>query len=298
MTNTNNTPDHRIISQNSQGFYINHKKKIFSIIKSFFTPKMSSRKRTRTNKANVVTVYTRVKEHPDVFRVENNLLFCNYCDLSVEWRHKSTVDSHCLGKKHLAQKKIYEDNRNRSSQQTLETTLLAADSKREVVENLIQAFASANIPLEKINFLLPFFKKYLKEGGTIPQAPTLRQLYLPSVFEKHVKNLSSIFNSKPVCIIMDEFSDDCARSVVNTLFTYRENTKLVSVDFLQRVNNTTIGQTLLPILHSYNISLNIPRLFFSDSAAYMKKCFRDVLKPVMPQLVHVPCLAHILNLIG
>ena len=97
---------------------------------------------------------------------------------------------------------------------------------------------------------------------------------------------------------MDELSDDCAHSVVNTLFTHRENTKLVSVDFLERVNNTTIGQTLLPILHSYNISLNIPRLFLSDSAAYMKKYYREVLKPVMPQLIHVLCPAHILNLIG
>ena len=97
---------------------------------------------------------------------------------------------------------------------------------------------------------------------------------------------------------MDELSDDCARSVVNTLFTYRQNTKLVSVNFLQRVNNTTIGQTLISILHSYNISLNIPRLFLSDSAAYMKKCFREVLKPVMSQLIHLPFSAHILNLIG
>ncbi len=97
---------------------------------------------------------------------------------------------------------------------------------------------------------------------------------------------------------MDELSDDCAHSVVNTLFTYRQDTKLVSVDFLKRVNNTTIGQTLLPILHSYNISLNIPCLFLTDSAAYMKKCFHEVLKPVMPQLIHVPCSAHILNLIG
>ncbi len=76
---------------------------------------MTFRKRTKTNKANAVTVYTRVKEHPDVFRVENGLLFCNYCDLTVEWRYKSTVDSHCSGKKHLAQKKIYEDNQSKKN---------------------------------------------------------------------------------------------------------------------------------------------------------------------------------------
>src|SRR5215216_1958094 len=95
-------------------------------------------------KVSSITAYTQVDEYKEVFRVDGSLLFCNYCDLSVEWRHKSTVDSHCLGKKHLAQKKIYEANIQRKSQQTLGTTLLAADSKREVVENLIQAFASAN----------------------------------------------------------------------------------------------------------------------------------------------------------
>ncbi|RHZ86998.1 hypothetical protein Glove_41g190 [Diversispora epigaea] len=30
----------------------------------------------------------------------------------------------------------------------------------------------------------------------------------------------------------------------------------------------------------------------------MKKCHRDVLSPLMPQLTHIPCCAHILNLIG
>ena len=110
--------------------------------------------------------------------------------------------------------------------------------------------------------------------------------------------LKLIFDSKAICTIMDESSDDCARSVVNTLFTYQSHTKLVSVDFLEQVNNTTIAQTLLPILLSYNIPLNISHLFLSDSAAYMKKCYRDVLKPIMPQLIHLPCPAHILNLIG
>ena len=97
---------------------------------------------------------------------------------------------------------------------------------------------------------------------------------------------------------MDETTDDCARSVVNTLFCYRNETKLVSVDFLERVNNTTMGQVLTTILTRFNISFNLPRLFLTDSATYMKKCHRDVLSSLMPQLTHVPCCAHIINLIG
>jgi hypothetical protein len=60
--------------------------------------------------------------------------------------------------------------------------LRAADSKKIVIEDLIDAFVGADIPLQKVDKLLPFFKKNLKEGGTIPQAPTLRQIYLPNGF--------------------------------------------------------------------------------------------------------------------
>ncbi|PKK69486.1 hypothetical protein RhiirC2_501479 [Rhizophagus irregularis] len=97
---------------------------------------MSFRKRTKTNKANAITIYTRVKEHPDVFRVENSLLFCNYCDLSVEWRHKSTVDSHCLGKKHLAQKK---------SMKLIKTRV--TDLHKNVTCRSVQICTSKNFPV-------------------------------------------------------------------------------------------------------------------------------------------------------
>ena len=33
-----------------------------------------------------------------MFRANNGLLFCNYCDLSVEWKYKLTIDTHCASK--------------------------------------------------------------------------------------------------------------------------------------------------------------------------------------------------------
>lgn len=250
-----------------------------------------------TKRRKVVSVYTRCNEYEGIFRVDDSILFCNYCNISVEWRQKSTVDNHCKSQKHISSVKSHED-KSKSQQLTFASTQTAAESKKQLIEELIEAFSIADIPLEKVNSLLPFFKKHIKNGGSIPQAPTLRQLYLPNVFDKHYQSLRSFFDSKPVAIIMDETTDDCARSVVNTIFCYRDKTKLVSVDFLERVNNTTMGQVLMTILTNYNISFNLPRLFLSDSAAYMKKCYREVLSPLMPQLIHVPCCAHIINLIG
>ena len=207
---------------------------------------------------------------------------------------KSTVDGHCLSKSHIKKKQTYENNARRQGQ----VTISAFESKKEVIEDLIEAFSLANIPLEKINNLVPFFKKYLKEGGAIPKAPTIRRIHLPRVFNNHLSLLQNFFKQKPVAIIIDETTDDCSRSVVNTLFAFRQHTKLVSVDFLEHVNNSTMGGILLSILLHYNIPYILPKLFLSDSVTYMKKYFQEILKPIMPQLIYLPCCAHIINLIG
>ncbi|CAG8855646.1 35973_t:CDS:1, partial [Gigaspora margarita] len=78
--------------------------------------------------------------------------------------------------------------------------------------------------------------------SSIPLAKASRQNYLKPVYKKHISIVKSEFFGKPVAIIVDETTDDCARSVVNILFNYQNLTKLVLVNFLNKVNNTTVGQ--------------------------------------------------------
>ena len=156
----------------------------------------------------------------------------------------------------------------------------------------------AGIPLEKVDKLQKWLRENCHEGGFIPKSDTLRREYLPKLFEDHINQLKEYFCGKRVSIIIDETTDSRARSVVNILFSYNGTTKLIHVDYLDSVNNCTIGQLVIQTLVQWAIPFDLPQLVASDSAAYMKKCYRDVLKPLMPQLVHLPCLAHILNLIG
>src|SRR5207245_2530925 len=120
-------------------------------------------------------------------------------------------DKHCSSQKHLSNVKKQEETQNKTQQLTLSSIQASADLKKQLIEDLIEVFAIADIPLEKVNSLLPFFKKHIKNGGSIPQAPTLRQIYLPNVFDKHYQSFSLFFDSKPVAMIMDETTDDCAR---------------------------------------------------------------------------------------
>ena len=137
-----------------------------------------------SKKRKTVSIHTRCKEYEN-FRVDDNILFCNYCNVSVEWKHKSVIDSHYSNQKHISNIKKQETQSNKTQQLTLFSAQKAAESKKQLIEDLIEAFAVADIPLEKVNFILSFFKKYVKNGGSIPQVSTLRQIYLSNVFNKH-----------------------------------------------------------------------------------------------------------------
>jgi len=123
---------------------------------------------TKKRKHNQITVQTRVEQNPEEFRVDNDILFCNFCDHSVDWTRKSTVDDHLKSLTHKNKKAAYENKKCQMHQQTIKTSLTSFESRKLIIHDLIEAFAAADIPLEKVNSLLPFFKKHCKEGGTIP----------------------------------------------------------------------------------------------------------------------------------
>ncbi|CAI2195152.1 13506_t:CDS:1, partial [Funneliformis geosporum] len=95
-----------------------------------------------------VTINTRIDEYPGKFRVDDRLLFCNFCDHSVDWVQKSTIDNHLNSISHKNKKYLYE-NKQRRQQQTLVTSFSSSESKKIIIHDLIEAFTAADIPLEK-----------------------------------------------------------------------------------------------------------------------------------------------------
>lgn len=73
---------------------------------------------------------------------------------------------------------------------------------------------------------------------------------------------------------------------------------LVDVIFMYRCNYSTISQAILASLHSNDLDLNDAWAVVTDNAAYCLKAYREVLKGVMLNSVHVTCLCHIINLVG
>jgi hypothetical protein len=70
---------------------------------------MTKRRRIRIK----VTINTRVEENPGEFRVDNGILFCNFCDHSIDWVQKSTVDDHLNSIMHKNNKQFLENKKHK-----------------------------------------------------------------------------------------------------------------------------------------------------------------------------------------
>ena len=87
-----------------------------------------------SKKRKTVSIHTRCKEYEN-FHVDDNILFCNYCNVS-EWKHKSVIDKHCSSQKHLSNVKKQEETQNKTQQLTLSSTQASADLKNNLLKTL------------------------------------------------------------------------------------------------------------------------------------------------------------------
>ncbi|CAG8719602.1 20732_t:CDS:2 [Rhizophagus irregularis] len=86
-------------------------------------------------KQKTSSVFTRCNEYKDIFRVDDNVLFCNYCNISIDWKRKSTVDNHCKSQKHVIDVRSQKESQNKTQQLTLLCTQAVSESKKQLIED-------------------------------------------------------------------------------------------------------------------------------------------------------------------
>jgi len=101
-------------------------------------------------------------EYRENYIVQGNVLWCRFCNLEVEHKRKDSIDKHLHTAKHLKNKTT--NNSNLSIQRTLPSFENTISEKERVNIDVVAAFTSADIPLEKIEKLKPFLLKYCKNG--------------------------------------------------------------------------------------------------------------------------------------
>lgn len=228
-------------------------------------------------KPTSVTVAVRVSQYPKgTFHVDDGIMFCSRCNVSIDWTKKDTCDDHLKGKRHL--KKVSSENATNTTLSEPSTKKVclqssidgcfkrqnnSASARQHVIFDLVNAFTSANIPAEKLNnpALRDFFEKHVKNGGSIATAEQVRQKYIPELYEIKVRDIKREFHDNYVAVFVDETTDCRQRYVLNILFKKLDacnskSPKLVSTIFLKEANHRTVSQAILKTIAEYEVNFD------------------------------------------
>ncbi|XP_033245103.1 uncharacterized protein LOC117187204 [Drosophila miranda] len=178
------------------------------------------------------------------------------------------------------------------------------NSNDEFKMDLCTALIAANIPWNVLSngTFNNFLKKYT--GQQIPDESTLKKNYLDKTYQQSIQKIRESIKDENVWISVDETTDKQGRYVANLIIrtlSEKESSSsfLLSCKQLEEVNNATVSRFVndsIRILWPHGNELKV-LLLLTDTAAYMIKAGKN-LKVFYPNLIHITCLAHGLNLIA
>lgn len=257
----------------------------------------------------------RVVEFPNEgFSVLDGNVYCNNCNCSVSWVHKSDIVKHIQTDKHKNGKKMRtleagpskseSISRPAKRQRCMSDIVSASQKKTELIADLITIFAVADIPLQKVDAIRPFLRKHVPNGGNIPSSSQLREIHLPRLMPEIESAVSKLMkDTSSVNVILDETTDNTSRVVLDILFKIPVREKpILAQTFLfdAHVNHSLLAQSVVDTLGKYQVPLTrgVVDSLVGDGASYIGKAYKEILQPLMPDLINVWCMSHQLNLIG
>ena len=87
-------------------------------------------------------------------------------------------------------------------------------------------------------------------------------------------------------------------SLLNVIASIHGKPYLIGGGHMEACNHCSFSQAIIRSVTDIDIEFSHITAVVSDSAAYCRKAYREVLSAVVPNSVHVLCLAHIVNLVA
>lgn len=180
----------------------------------------------------------------NIFSTDGQILFCKICETRVAADKKFTVQQHIGRDKHQRSLKLEEKNKARQSL-LIDSASNSNASFSEFFKELCEAFASANIPLNKVNnpIFKGFMEKYMQRS--IPEESTLRRNYIPRCYNDVLCQIRKSVIGKKIFVSIDETCDVESRNVANVIVGTMQsdepaNVFLLTSEVLEKVNYTSI----------------------------------------------------------
>ena len=233
----------------------------------------------------------------DTFSVSGDVVTCNACLTSLTNPRKFTLEQHVKTNKHKESLRLKEVAAFRMEE--LRSAAETGSRRSPFYVALCEALVKADIPFEKL--LNDAFKNFLETWTSqhVPAPTTLRDAYVPAIYEEVVENIRQSIGANQIWISIDETTDSAGRYVANVIVGELSSdgprrSFLLACENLQATNSTTIAQLFcnsLLLLWRGQMHHDRVLLFVTDAAPYMKKAART-LGGLFPKMCHSTCVAH------
>ncbi|XP_067894166.1 CGG triplet repeat-binding protein 1-like [Heterodontus francisci] len=141
---------------------------------------------SKSKAATTITAAHRVKEFgSQILHADGGVLFCKGCSVSLDHMQQATVQGHFESESHRSRKRASNtallENAHAKKQATVSSLFKKSTESSEncqlVTMELVDAFASANIPLEKLHHpkLRVFIQRNAQNDSCLPSANKIRQ---------------------------------------------------------------------------------------------------------------------------
>lgn len=229
-------------------------------------------KRSRLPPLTKVTAAERARQFDKDFYSEGSILFCKFCTHSVGFTRVDTVKDHIKSRRHRVNKERLTGSEEHAKlkQLTLTTVSQSKQLRDDFILDFVKMCTVADIPLEKCDRMKGFVVKHCKQGGSLPQTSTLRQLHVPRLFDQHFKCLQSLVEDVPVSIIADETTDIRDHSILNVIVGVQGSYYLIDVITLDSCNHSTLSRGVIQAATSVGIKFTDVIAFVSDSIMFIQ----------------------------
>ena len=183
----------------------------------------AAKKAKRSAPLSCVTAEERVKLFKTDFYVDGGVLFCCFCEHSIDFTCIDTVKDHLKSKTHAAKKETQKAKNSSlyvpstSRKMTLGTVAKSRDLRVDFILDYVKMCTVADIPLKKMDKMRPLLEKHCKQAEALPKVPTLSTTYASKLYKSPYSALISHLHDDYVSITADETTDVCDHSILNVI---------------------------------------------------------------------------------
>ncbi|XP_028568774.2 uncharacterized protein LOC114588023 [Podarcis muralis] len=172
-----------------------------------------------------------------------------------------------------------------------------------ILLSLVQALAHTGIPLSEAGFFEALITRPLGVRRSLPSMAQLHRSVLPALRRRHKSGLRQVLHRRDTFVFLHEATTGDGRAILGIsvlpLDRPGQSPLLLGMEFLEQLSHHSVARAVTGVLSEGHVLSHRVLAVVTSGNAHMIQAFaaNGILGTVLPTALHIPCLAHQLELV-